>query len=328
MEPQSLVVGVIAASVKQLGELTRLVRGAGYPVAVSVELRAGQTPVLPPADVWIVNLDLHDEAAQRLFDQLEACGSPVIYEDDLQIAVPADSPEKPVLPALVREQKERRLNAKLRQLVREPVSAGTPTTARRAQNVWVIAASTGGPEAVAEFLQGVPQDLGGTALLYVQHIENHGHSNLCRVVAKHSCWAVQTIDTATVVREKTIYMVSPEQQFELSDGGVISPLSEPWGGRYRPSIDQVIAKVARAYRNRAGAIIFTGMGDDGANSCTLMHHRGGQVWVQLSTTCAIDSMPVSVEKKGCVGFSGKPRALAQQFVHFHRNGCISSDIGL
>lgn len=323
MEPQPLAIGVIAASVKQLGELTRLVRGAGYPVAVAVQLRDGERTRLPHTDAWIVNLDPHDDAAQALFEQLESGGAPVIYEDDLQLTVAAPSADKPELPALVRQQKERRLAAKLRQLVREPPATASSVTVRRAQKLWVIAASTGGPEAVAEFLQGIPGDLEGIALLYVQHIENHGHSNLCRVVAKHSCWSVQTIDAAVVIREKTIYMVSPEQQFELSDGGVISPLAEPWGGRYRPCIDQVIAKVARVYRNRSGAIIFTGMGDDGANSCTLMHHRGGQVWVQHFATCAIDSMPVSVTKKGCVSFSGKPRALAQQFVYFHRHGCIS-----
>lgn len=326
MEPQSLLIGVIAASVKQLGELTRLVRGAGYPVAVSVELRAGTDPVLRAADVWIVDLDLNDETAKALFEQLDTCGSPVIYQDDLQASAVTDSAEK-ILPALIRQQKERRLGAKLRQLVREPSSTESVAQAPRAKKVWVIAASTGGPEAVAGFLKGVPQDLDGIALLYVQHIEGHGHSNLCRVVAKHSCWAVKTIDAPTVIREKTIYMVSPEQQFELSDAGVISPLPEPWAGHYRPSIDQVIAKVARVYRDRAGAIIFTGMGDDGANSCTLMHHRGGQVWVQRSATCTIDSMPVSVEKKGCVSFSGEPRTLAQQFVYFHRNGHVSPDIG-
>lgn len=323
MEPSVLVIGVIAGSVKQVGELTRLVRGAGYPVSVAVQLRSGEQTRLPAADAWIVNLDLHDEAARALFEQLESCGAPVIYEDDLQLAVTGSSSEKAELPALVRQKKERRLAAKLRQLVREPAVADASISIRRAQKLWVIAASTGGPEAVAEFLQGVPQDLDGVALLYVQHMEDHGYSNLCRVVAKHSCWAVQSIDAAVVIREKTIYMVSPAQQFELSEGGVISPLAEPWAGRYRPCIDQVIAKVARIYRNRSGAIIFTGMGDDGANSSTLMHHRGGQVWVQHFATCAIDSMPVSVTNKGCVSFSGKPEALAQQFVYFHRNGRIS-----
>ena len=100
-----------------------------------------------------------------------------------------------------------------------------------------------------------------------------------------------------VIREKTVYLISPLHQIELLEGGVLSPLPDPWGGRYRPSIDQVIAKVARVYRDRGGAIVFTGMGDDGANSCTMLHHRGGQVWIQSAASCAIDSMPVSVEKK-------------------------------
>ena len=311
--------GVIAALVQQLGELNRLVRGAGYPVAASVELRPGQTPSLPDADVWIVNLDLHQEAAQTLVERIDADSIAVIYDEDLQLGASSDSSEKPLSTAEVRQQKERRLGLKLRQLVREPAAAEA-TTLRRAQKAWVLAASTGGPEAITVFLKGIPADLNGIALFYVQHMENHGFQNLCNVVAKHTHWTVKIIDEARIVRENTLYVVSPEYQFELTDGGVISPLAEPWAGRYRPSIDQVIAKVARVYRQRAGAIVFTGMGDDGAHSVTLMHHSGGQVWVQQPSSCTIDSMPVSVEKKGCVTFSGKPQELAQHFVRFHQTG--------
>lgn len=320
MEP--LAVGVITASAKQLGELSRLVRGAGCRLSTAFAFNEACPPNLASVDAWLVSLDLQHEPARQLQDKLEASGVPVIYADDLE-PPPASPSEPAALPAEIRQQKERRFAAKLRQLVREANVASMPP---RAQKVWVIAASTGGPDAVVEFLRGLPETLTGVALLYVQHIDTAGHNNLCSVIAKQCRWSVATIDAATVIREKTIYMVSPAQQIEISDGGVVSPSAEPWAGRYRPSIDQVIAKVARAYRNRAGAIVFTGMGDDGAGSCTLMHHRGGQVWVQQAAHCTIDSMPVSVAEKGCVSFSGKPSALAEQFVYFQRHGRLCADV--
>lgn len=325
MGTEPLAIGVITASAKQLGELTRLVRGAGCNLAAALEFQQGAVPSLPEVDAWLVYLDLQDEAAQALQERLETCGVPVIYADDLQQPA-AINDEPPALPAVLRQQKERHFAAKLRQLVRESPTADAVPVRPRAQKVWVIAASTGGPDAVIEFVRGLPDNLGGVALFYVQHIDSQGHNNLCNVVAKQCRWSVTTIDAASVIREKTIYMVSPAQQIDVSDGGVVSPSAEPWAGRYRPCIDQVIAKVARAYRNRAGAIIFTGMGDDGAGSCTLMHHRGGQVWVQQAATCTIDSMPVSAEKKGCVSFSGKPSALAEQFVYYHRHGRLSASV--
>jgi chemosensory pili system protein ChpB (putative protein-glutamate methylesterase) len=313
-----LAVGVIAASVKQMSELGRLVKGAGYAVAASVEIKPGLAGPLPQVDVWVANLDLHDPGVRAVMDGLDLNGPPVIYEDDLQlvpeVATPAD--EKPMLPAEIRQHKERRLALKLRQLVRD----SERESRRRAQKVWVLAASTGGPDAVAQFLAGIPDDLDGVALLYVQHIEQQALESLQRVVTRHCGWRVENTDEARVIREKTVYLVSPQHAFDILDGGVLSPLAQPWGGRYRPSIDQVIAKVARVYRDRGGAIVFTGMGDDGADSCTMLHYRGGQVWIQAAASCTIDSMPVSVAKKGFVQFSAAPEELARQFVKLHKQG--------
>lgn len=322
---QTLAVGVLATSPKQVDELSRLASGAGFTIAASLDVAAIGDNALPMADAWLVSMDLHEEAAQRLLEQLEDCGAPVIYDDDTPGASTAGANSGEA--ALLRQQRVRRLAAKLQQLVRD--AAGQDGTAAevnqvpRAQKLWVIAASTGGPDAIAQFLRGIPNDLHGVALLYVQHMEDFGHANLCRVTARNSCWSVQAIDKARVIRENTIYVVSPAQQFELSQAGVISPLAEQWAGRYRPCIDQAMAKVARVFRNRGGAIVFTGMGDDGAASSTLMHHCGGQIWVQQAASCTIDSMPVSVLKKGCVSYIGEPAALAQQFVYFHRHGRLS-----
>ncbi|MBC6906023.1 chemotaxis protein CheB [Saccharophagus sp. K07] len=318
MMNNGLAIGVIAASIKQVSELGRLVKGAGYNVAASVEIKPGLTTPLPQVDVWVANLDLHDPSVRSVMDYLDLDGPPVIYEDDLQIVPPPTKAvdEKPLLPAEIRQQKERRLALKLRQLVRDSAAE----TRRRAKKVWVLAASTGGPEAVAEFLAGLPDELEGVALLYVQHIEHQAMSNLQKVVTRHCGWAVETTEEARVIRENTVYLISPQHQVELLEGGVLSPLQEPWGGRYRPSIDQVIAKVARVYRERGGVIVFTGMGDDGANSCTMMHHRGGQVWIQEAASCTIDSMPVSVAKKGCAQFSATPAELARRFVKLHQEG--------
>lgn len=325
MNQSGLAIGVLAASTKQLGELNRLVKGAGFSVTASVELRQEPPKTLPPVDVWVVNLDMHEVRAQVVVDHIEALNLPVIYEEDLDIHHTDASPnstEKPLTPTDMRIKKERRIASKLHHLVREPHVQSPALALRRADQVWVLAASTGGPEAVAEFLDGLPDDLEGVALLYAQHIEAQALTNLRMVVQKHCNWAVQFTDQAQVIREKTVYILSPLHQIELSDAGVLSPLQEPWGGRYRPSIDQVIAKVARVYRKKGGAIVFSGMGDDGANSCTLLHHRGGQVWIQATSTCTIDSMPASVEKNGSAGFSAKPSDLARQFVQYHKYGQV------
>ncbi len=306
-------VGVIASSSLSLQYLQRLVRGAGHMVGASIDLNRLVMP-LPAVDVWVANLDLHDPVAEAVVDQLDSLGVPVIYDDDLLLATPRGASVE--MESGSQQKREKQLGSKLRQLVWES-PADKP--ARRAEYVWVLGASTGGPEAVTQFLKGIPEDLARIAFIYVQHTETHAIDNLQRVVTRQTCWQVERVDAARVIREKTVYLISPAHQIEL-DGGVLSPTSDVWVGPFRPSIDQVIAKVARAYGGRGGAIIFSGMGDDGAKSSTLLHHRGGLVWTQAHATCTVDSMPSSVEKRGCVAFSAAPAELAQRFVTLHKYG--------
>ncbi len=151
MEP-TLAVGVLATSPKLVGELSRLARGAGFSIAASLDVAAVGEGTLPQVDAWLVSMDLHDEVAQGLLEQLESCGTPVIYDDD---SCGANGPTDTADAALLREQRVRRLAAKLQQVIRDSANrdAGpvAVNTLARAQNLWVVAASTGGPDAVTQF---------------------------------------------------------------------------------------------------------------------------------------------------------------------------------
>ncbi|KAB7628134.1 chemotaxis protein CheB, partial [Alkalilimnicola sp. S0819] len=80
---------------------------------------------------------------------------------------------------------------------------------------------------------------------------------------------------------------------------------------YAPSIDSVMEEVARRYGANGGAIIFSGMGDDGARGCQAVAGAGGLVWAQDSASCAIDSMPSCARNTGVVAHSAPPEALAR-----------------
>lgn len=81
---------------------------------------------------------------------------------------------------------------------------------------------------------------------------------------------------------------------------------------YTPSIDMVISDIARRFGNRSGAILFSGMGDDGRIGANEMLQLGGQVWVQSPESCVISSMPDNVRRYCDVQFTGNPEQLARQ----------------
>ena len=91
-----------------------------------------------------------------------------------------------------------------------------------------------------------------------------------------------------------------------------------WDGPYAPSIDQVMNNVSLRFGSGAGAILFSGMGNDGSIAGPQVVARGGNVWAQSAETCAVSSQPDSVRDTGCVSYSGSPEHLALQLVEFVR----------
>jgi chemosensory pili system protein ChpB (putative protein-glutamate methylesterase) len=80
----------------------------------------------------------------------------------------------------------------------------------------------------------------------------------------------------------------------------------------------VITAVAERYGEMAGAIVFSGMGDDGAVGCRSMAEHGGVVWAQDVDSCVMSSMPDQARKTNNVTFSAEPRKLADELYAYYR----------
>jgi chemosensory pili system protein ChpB (putative protein-glutamate methylesterase) len=189
----------------------------------------------------------------------------------------------------------------------------TKTEQGSARQVWVLAASTGGPSAVKQFLGALPPDL-GVGFVYVQHIDTGFKDTLAQVMSRAGHYPARVVEHGSVIRPNEMAIVSPDRATELLANGTFVVNDRPWAAPYSPSADYIVANVAHCFGRRSGVIVFTGMGDDGASGSRLMRQKGGQVWVQSPATCTSDSMPLSTLAMGCVEFEGDPPALAAQLV--------------
>ncbi len=163
-----------------------------------------------------------------------------------------------------------------------------------ASNIWVLAASAGGPDAVKRFLDAMQPDL-DVGFIYVQHIDQTQNRVLNATIARDSHYNSFVPNHGDVICCNSIAIVPTDHKIELQpNGSLIFYEDEPWRGVYRPSVDQIVANVASVYRHNAGVIFFSGMGDDCASACRLMSLRGGQVWVQSVADCVVASMPQEV----------------------------------
>jgi len=294
---QALTFGLLAETSAQLEDLTDLVKRSGHDIALSIKASSGCLDKVRNVDAWVVRLDLQHDKSEHLMEILESFDVPVIY-DDIE-----SYNELGVIERVTR------FSSKIQ------LCAGTsaPQGLSKPREIWVLAASTGGPEAVGRFLKHIPEHMDGVAFLYVQHINPEITRTLQKALLRNTCWAVLECERSQTMVEKCIYLVSPAHQIDLYETRVIAPIPDRWAGKYQPSADQVMAKVARRFGKNSGAIIFSGMGNDGSSSCHYMKGCGGLIWAQSPSSCAVDSMPVSALGTGAVSYLGSPEQLARQF---------------
>lgn len=185
-----------------------------------------------------------------------------------------------------------------------------------ADEVWLLAASLGGPEAVKAFLDALPAGL-PVGFIYAQHIEASFETALSQVVGRHSQWPVNLSRAHEPIRYGEVVIAPISQEMGFDDRGHMHLTGRSWPDPYSPSVDQLMLNLAQRYGSRCGVIAFSGMGSDGNAAAAYLLRQGGRVWTQRADTCVCSSMPDSLREGGYSTFSGSPRELAQGLInHF------------
>lgn len=188
---------------------------------------------------------------------------------------------------------------------------------RPADRVWVLGASIGGPQAVEEFLCALPGDL-DLAFVLAQHIGSGFVPLLAEQLDRKCKLRVRSPASGRLLRNGQV-VVSPVHQrivFNHTGHVILKPIVTKT--TYSPSIDNILIEVADRFGPRAGAIIFSGMGNDGMKGVEVMRNQGGIVWAQNAESCVVSAMTDAARRTGCVEFSGTPTQLARKLVIYLR----------
>ncbi|MDX1756929.1 MAG: chemotaxis protein CheB [Marinobacter sp.] len=336
--PERPRVGIVSDSALQRHRLQEAVAHFGLEGCFSGDpQRLLDQPQLPEARLWLVTLEGEaDEAA--LFDHLlENTEAPVLFGLDTAPKTGATHYvrwERRLLDKLEQHLgplEELDSAADLEQLAfTGPEVATTPDLPQwippakpdtPADEVWILGASLGGPAAVKEFLDHLPAGL-PVGFIYAQHIDGHFTEVLTRVLGRHAHYRLRHADAGMKVHNGDVVLLPVEHEWVLAEDGTLVEKDTPWPGPYGPSIDQVLLNVGEHYGNRCHAILFSGMGNDGAIAAPLLRAYGSRIWVQDSASCANSSMPDSVANTGCVSFTGTPRQLAKELVKTIEESCL------
>jgi len=323
-------IAVVADTSLQRHLLQQALAGNGYEVVLNSDPGRLDEASLASceADLWLIDLAQMEDTP--LLDELiEACQVPVLFGQ-------GQAPERH---SEHYPRWERRLIGKLKRLVGDPTAAVGPTLAalldaeqrsgrlplpaplrdnplepgQAPRQVWLLAASLGGPEAVKAFLDALPAGL-PVAFIYAQHIDPAFESALPKAVGRHSQWPVLPARQGEPLRCGEVVVAPIRHELGFAEDGAQLIADRPWPEPYSPSIDQLMLNLARQFGKRCGVIAFSGMGSDGTAAAAYLLRQGGEIWTQRANSCACSSMPDSLREAGYSQFSGTPQELAEALV--------------
>lgn len=297
MDGRPIKLGLLADTPESLAALSATINEGAHELISSCLIGAGRFSFADAVDVWVLCLSADCVDLESLLNDLN---------------------ERELAYVVVDAGADLTANSGLDLKINEAFNAQRHgyRARQKPKRVWVLAASTGGPKAISVFLRALGSNALNDAFIYAQHIEAHSLSALMTSVKASTALDARFCEDGVFVEAGHIYLVHPLRAFSLTEAGRFVLSEQAWSGIYQPSINQIIAKVARLYRRNAGALVFSGMGDDGAEACRIMKAVGGLVMIQSFEGCTVDSMPRSVSGEIEVAFSGSAEALAAKVAEY------------
>lgn len=184
-----------------------------------------------------------------------------------------------------------------------PASAGSAS-------VIGVAASAGGPQALAEVLREIP---GGfpIPILVVQHIVEGFAAGFARWLDAQVPLAVR-VATDGAAADPGVW-VAPDGAHLTLDGAFRMALdTRTDAGLHRPSGDVLLRSLAAHAGREAVAVVLTGMGRDGAEGLDAVRCAGGLTIAQDEASSAVFGMPRAAAERGAelvLGCAGIGRRL-------------------
>ena len=169
------------------------------------------------------------------------------------------------------------------------------------EKIVVVGASTGGTEALSEFLQALPLDAPG--ILVVQHMPEvftarfaERLNSICRITVLEAAGKESVLRGQALIapgnRHLLLKRSGARYHVELRECPLVS--------RHRPSVDVLFRSAARYAGANAVGVIMTGMGDDGAKGMLEMRQAGAYNIAQDEATCVVYGMPAEAVKLDAV----------------------------
>jgi two-component system chemotaxis response regulator CheB len=256
-----------------------------------------------PTPIVIINTTGDGTPTERTGEALQA-GAVTVLDRPLSARDSHDTPAVQELLTAIRLMSEVRV-------VRRPVSGvgrnpisfppraipehvGAP---KRRPLAVVLAASTGGPQAIQTLLQALGADL-DVPVLVVQHMSTGFLSGMVGWLAGTCPQSVRLAGHGDEPAGGTVYIAPEDYHLLVTRAGKLALTKAPPVGGFRPSANTLFESAAQCYGANAVGAVLTGMGDDGALGLAALRAAGASTIAQDEASAVVYGMPRAAAAAG------------------------------
>lgn len=170
-----------------------------------------------------------------------------------------------------------------------------------------LAASTGGPKALATVLAGLEGLC--APVLVVQHLHPDFTGGLIDCLARASALPVEVAEHDQIAQPGRVYLapggfhlrIAADLRLKLTTTPVMI---------HQPSANELFSSIAEHFGPAGIGVLMTGMGEDGAQGLLKLHRERGRTFGQDEASCAVFGMPQAALLLGAISSLLPPDRLA------------------
>jgi two-component system CheB/CheR fusion protein len=155
-----------------------------------------------------------------------------------------------------------------------------------------IGTSAGGIEALTAFFSAIPADT-GMAYVVIQHLAPDRESMMPQIIARHTKMPVRQIEDGMQVEPDHVYVIRPGHTVTLERGRLRTGADVRARGHRRP-VDDFFRSLAEQQRERAVAVVLSGMGSNCTAGAQAIKAGGGICIAQDPDSAGHAGMPSSL----------------------------------
>ena len=188
------------------------------------------------------------------------------------------------------------------ELKHKPVSKAPEVSFKKVEKyeVVLIGASTGGPVAVQEIIESLPQEF-PVPIVLVQHMPEDFTKLFAERVNFSSSMVVKEAVNDEILKPGEVYIAPGGMQLNFKSYGNLVKLKIIEGDSslyYRPCIDLAFKSAAAVFANKVLALVLTGMGADGKEGAIVLKDKGSTIWAQDKESSVVFGMPQAIINAG------------------------------